>query len=153
MTMTYVLRLATALALLGLTFVGAWILCPAVLADTGLDLWEWPEWQGALSAESERGERLDQDFEDMFSRRKARAWVGGELIAGRLTLPDATRRFFDLTAELEKVQNYAKVNFGGSTDGEARARYVIEFACELLRDEPARAQEVRQRLLAELRRL
>ena len=36
--MTYVLRLATALALLGLTFVGAWILCPAVLADTGLDL-------------------------------------------------------------------------------------------------------------------
>jgi hypothetical protein len=149
--MTHVFRLTTGLALVGLALAAAWWLRPALLEGAGLDLWDLPQWQGALAAESDRGEWLDQSFADLYRRREAKTWVCRELIAGRIPLADAAHRVLDLTTEREKLWKFARLQCSGDTDEECLERYVIEIACDLLKDEPARAEQLRQRLQAEIR--
>jgi hypothetical protein len=151
--MKHLLSLIVVTALVGLSFAGLACLRPALLEEAGLDVWDWPQYQMALLTEADREQELDQSFADLFRRREARAAVGRELIAGRVTLAEATQRILDLTTEADVVRHNARAWYAAATDEENLGRYVIDFACDLLRDEPARARELRQHLLTELRSL
>jgi hypothetical protein len=147
--MYHVLRLTTVAALVGLTLVASRCLYSATLEEAGLDVWAWPRLQRILLAEEERQEFLRQGFADLDRRRKAKIWVCRELIAGRVTLEDAVTRYLDLTVASEQVRRDAGAKYAGCDEQESVRRWVIDFTCDLLRDQPARASAVRRHLLTE----
>jgi hypothetical protein len=151
--MNYLLRLGTIVALVVLAFAGLRCLRSDDLQKVGLDVWQWPHWQFALAAESEREQRLDERFADLNRRQAAKDRIYRELIAGRVPLAQATARIVDLTAEPKYFQKDAILHYEGATDEQRLARAVIDLACELLTNEPSRAREVRRHLLDEVRRM
>jgi hypothetical protein len=148
--MKHLLSLIAVAALVGLAFAGLGCLRPALLEEAGLDVWDWPQYQMALCAETEREQELDQSFADLFRRREAKAAVGRELIAGRVTLAEAAQRIFDLTVDPDMLRANVRKWYAAGTDEENLERFVIDFACDLLQNQSARARELRQQLLAEL---
>jgi hypothetical protein len=147
--MYHLLRLTTVAALVGLVLVAARCLYSATLEEAGLDVWDWPRLQMILHEEAERSESLKQGFDDLDRRREAKIWVCRELIAGRVTLKDAVTRYFDLTVASEQLRKDALAKYAGCDEQESVSRWVIDSTCELLRDQPARANAVRQHLLTE----
>jgi hypothetical protein len=56
----------------------------------------------------------------------------------------------ELPGTTEKMWQDIRNDFPGATAEESMSRRVIEWACDLLAREPARAEALRRRLLAEL---
>ena len=80
----------------------------------------------------------------------AKQQIYRELIAGRLSLPVATARVLDLTTAPEQFRKFSLMHYKDGSNEERLERAVIDFACDMLRNEPARAQEVRTHLLGKL---
>jgi hypothetical protein len=148
--MHHLLRLAGCAAFACLLFTVGCALAPDLLVDLGLDWWNWPKEVGQADAEADRAKELT-------GRRKSLDWqmhrkdqICQELIAGRLSLAEATRQFMELPGTTEKMWQDIRNDFPGATAEESMSRRVIEWACDLLAREPARAEALRRRLLAEL---
>jgi hypothetical protein len=147
--MYHVLRLTTVAALVALTLIAAKCLYTTALEEAGLDVWDWPRLQKIMLAEEERKEFLRQGFADLDRRREAKTWISRELIAGRVTLADAVARYLDLTVASEQVRKDARAKYAECDEQESMRRWVIDFTCDLLHDQPARASAVRRQLLTE----
>jgi len=148
--MSYLLRLAAAVIILGLVVFGACALRRDVLEELGLDVWHWPDWQLALEAQEQREEGLDQRLESVTRRREERIRIGHELIAGRISLADAVCQTWALGGSADNLCWHLKRYTPGSTDDERMGLHVIDWTSELLEDQPERAETFRTRLLAEL---
>jgi hypothetical protein len=135
-------------AVAGLGLVGAAALRPTVLEEVGLDFWDWPRQRQVLDAETERNAELTRGWENALLRDQAKDAICRDLIADRITLADAVRRFREFQLP-DYMWESLRVGYEGATDEERLNRHVIAWSCDLLRKEPDRADALRQRLQRE----
>jgi hypothetical protein len=148
--MSPLLRLAGCAAFLALLLIGGCVLRPDVFVDLGLDWWNWPNELRHADAEAERTKELADRRQTVDWYKDTKDRICRELIAGRLTLAEATRQFMELPGTTEFMWREIRTDFPGATAEESMSRHVIRWACNLLGQEPARAEALRRRLLAEL---
>jgi hypothetical protein len=146
------LRLLVAPALLVALAAGLFCLAPQAFRPLGLDFGDLPALHRRLDESRRRGEELERRRKAVLRRIAAKERVVAELVAGRLTLRQATARFRDLKGELHDVPPPPGLAWGGSA-GEWHCREVMGWADGWLAEHaPARAAAVAARLEAELRR-
>jgi hypothetical protein len=148
--MTSSLRLAACAAVVGLALVGICWLWPALFQADGLNPAETPAWLHLYFGEVERGRELRTRLKAVGRRLDAQARICDELIAGRISLTEAARRVGDLPDPPDHFQELLRTHFAGATDEERLAHCVLQWACEVLVDQPERAQALRRRWEAEL---
>jgi hypothetical protein len=148
--MQHLLRLAGCAAFLALLFIGGCTLAPDLLVELGLDWWNWPQELRQADAEDERARELADHRQAVDGYKDTKDRICRELIAGRLTLAEATRQVMELPGLTEFMRREIRTDFPGATEEESMSRHVIMWACDLLDLEPARAEALRRRLLAEL---
>src|SRR5687767_1238703 len=85
-----VLSLAVASGLLAAVLM---VMSSGQLADLGLDFWNLPQWQRDLEESVRRREDLTRQEERLLNRLAAKQAVIENLIAGRLSLKEATAHF------------------------------------------------------------
>jgi hypothetical protein len=148
--MNSMLRLAGCASFLGLFFVGAYAFCPVVLEDAGLDIAEWIRCRRTFDSETERGEELSQRRQFAVERHLAKNQIARDLIAGKLSLAEAADRFGELPHPPRRMRELLRLYQGSATDEEIMGRHVIDWACTLQENEPARVDALRARLEKEL---
>jgi hypothetical protein len=144
------LRLAGCAAFACLLFLGGCALAPDLLVNLGLDWWNWPQGLQQYDAASERDEELARQGPLALERIKAKDAIARELIAGRLSLAEAVARFRALPHPPRRMRELLRRYHGAGSDEEILRQHVLDWACLLLEGEPARAEALRRRLLAEL---
>ncbi len=147
--MSYALRFLVCLCVVSLLAAGACAVCPALLAEAGLDVWDWPAAGGQLVAEEQRQHDLDQSLEGITRRHAERNRLGRELIAGRLSLAEAVRRTANLGGEPENFRKHLAVVYPGGSHEERLHWYVIDWTCDLVKD-AGQAGVLRARLEQEM---
>jgi hypothetical protein len=145
------LRLAGCASFVGLCFAGAYALFPDAPARGGLDLAECFRCQRAFDSETARCEELERLQRLSRDRMRAKDQIALELIADRLSLTEAARRFEELPDAPAWLWFQLRADYAGVGKEECMCRHVIDWARELLRDHPGRAEALRQRLEEELR--
>ncbi len=148
--MRSMLRLAACAALVAGLVAAAELLFPAWLRDLGLDPAEWWAWQRRIDDQYERERELNRRWAVSAGRDRVKTQICQELIAGRISLREAARRFEELPDPPARLREDLRINFPVGTDAERLSRHVIAWACDL----PERADEVtalRRRLEEELR--
>jgi hypothetical protein len=141
-------------ALLVVALAAAVAVRPDALADLGLDLSDFPDWLRQLDRELERRESLGRQFRIFQAAELAREQATRDVIAGRLALGQAARRFCDLADRPEPAyRELISRHYPAETSDESLCRLVITWARKLLEDEPSRQEEVCRRLDGELREL
>ena len=148
--MRLILRLAGCAAFAGLLITGGCALSPDLFVDLGLDWWNWPKELRQADAEAERAKELMARRQTLDAQMHRKDQLCRALIAGRLTLAEATRQFTELFGTTDVLRRAIRTRFPGATGEESMSRHVIMWACDLLAQEPARADALRRRLLAEL---
>jgi hypothetical protein len=123
---------------------------PDWLADLNLDFWRLPQYEGALQREHQRGENLKELYRAVLARMEAKNAVGQNLVAGRITLAEATHRFRELCAQAPRVLDSIYLSEHGRTNAERLCRHTIGWVKSTLTDRPREARELGRRLEAEL---
>jgi hypothetical protein len=144
------LRLVACAALLSGVYTAVSYLRPALMHECGLEFWELPAWQLRIDAQYDRQRELDRRWQISAARDHEKTQICRELIAGRITLREAARRFAELPDPPERFWEDLRKNFPQGTDPERLCRHVITWACDL----PERADQtdaLRRRLEKELR--
>ena len=67
---------------------------------------------------------------------KAKDAIARELIAGRLSLAEATRQVIEMPGATEFLRRFVRDRFPGATAEESVSRHVIQWTCDLLEREP-----------------
>jgi hypothetical protein len=148
--MTSLLRLAGCAACVGLLLTATCMLRPALFVELGLDVWDWPSGLGQYDAASGRDEQLTRQDQFALERIQAKDAIARELIAGRLSLAEAVARFSALPHPPPQMRELLRRYHGAGSNEEILRQHVLDWACLLLEGEPARAEALRRRLLAEL---
>ena len=148
--MQHLLRLAGCAAFACLLFTVGCALAPDLLVDLGLDWWHWPKQVGEADAAANLAKEVAGRRQALDAQMHRKDQICRELIAGRLTLAEATRQFMELPGTTEFMWREIRTDFPGATAEESMSRHVIVWACDLLEQEPARAEALRRRLDAEL---
>lgn len=125
--------LLTALAAAGLTAR------PALAHEMGLDFWHVPDLRAGMS-DSERRSRELEKAGDVVGRRVAvRRETIEDLLAGRVEIDDAVRRFDELNQAEPWIRERVRDMYPGDTDAEKAGWQLVAH----VRAEPhPRAQEV-----------
>jgi hypothetical protein len=144
-------RLAGCAGFLGLCFAGTYALFPGLPARVGLDFAEWARCQRAIASETDRAEELSRRQLRSRERMRDKDRIALDLIAGRLSLAEAARRFAELPDAPAWLWVQLRVDYAGASKEEGMCRHLIDWACELLWDRPGQAEALRRRLGAELR--
>jgi hypothetical protein len=137
--MIWVPRPLYALAALGLLVLAA-LAWPGLFAALGLDVRRTSADVSYLNRELERSDRLDADRAEAVRRKAARRRLIRDLAAGRLSVPEAAQRFWEIRVaptfflrdHLQKEQ--------GDSDEERLCRHVIGWIPEVLEDRPEEAE-------------
>jgi hypothetical protein len=105
----------------------------------------------STSLEARKDELVREECRRISQRIGAKEAVVLELLAQRLTLREAARRFEQLEAGKSQAQRALwRATTPGETDEERSYRTVLHFVRAEVRDDPVRAGVVWQRLYAEL---
>jgi hypothetical protein len=145
------LRLTFCVALLGLFFLCAPALRRVVPEELCPDPRAWLRCIGEYKAAAERREELKKYIEAMLCREQMWQSIYQELIAGRLTLREAARRYAELPEPPGVYWEQGRPRYPAAGDEAAWCRLVLEDACGLLEGEPERAEALGRRLEAEFR--
>jgi hypothetical protein len=148
--MHWLSRLTVSTLLAGCLLRGVAYVQPDWLADLELDFWRLPEYQQALERERQRADSLQALYQGVLDRSEAKRAVGLELVAGRITLAEATERFRELYAESPGMLDSIYVNAKGRTKAEQLCRHTISWVKSTLHDKPREARELGRRLEAQL---
>jgi hypothetical protein len=146
---SHVLRLAACAAAVAVFFAGAWVTSPALVRDLGLDLWEFPAWQRSLGSQVERKQELVRRWHVAERRDQMKTEICRDLLAGRITLREAARRFDELPEPSDRLREDLRFQYPQGTDEERMCRHVLQWADDLTADEPGRAAESHRRLRGE----
>jgi hypothetical protein len=120
-----------------------------VFVALGLDEWDWANSLRQYDAASQREKDLAGRSQVALEQMRVKDAIAGQLIAGRLSLAEASRQFRELSGTKEFVGRYIHDRFPGVTAEEGLSRYVIEWACVTLPKQPDR-EAFQRRLEAEL---
>lgn len=138
-----------------LIVMGGYQASPESFAACGLDLVNAPYWYSALSASQRKSEELNAKLDTIFARTQAKNDIVRDLIAGRLTVVQATVRFRDLPGLTHDFWVMTTAFERGVSHEERLCRYTIGWVeyyfkqeCETLSVE---AKETMARLNQELR--
>jgi hypothetical protein len=148
--MSPLLRLAGCAAFAGLLLAATCVVRPAAFVNLGLDWWSVPDRLRQSDAEVERTDALTRRWQAAWWRTRTKDRICHALIAGQLTLAEATRQFMELPGTTEAMWQDIRTRYAGATPEASMGRHVIVWACDLLDREPAQAEALRRRLLAEL---
>jgi hypothetical protein len=137
---------------LGCTLGAAFVCVLGMCTTMGLVLEDRERqcWQQVLHQEDARGAKLDRLRDCENARLRAKERICWDLIECRLTLRQAARDIANLPDAPDDLLRVFRENEKGATDEERWCRHVIDWACGLLLDEPARAEALRYGLEAEL---
>lgn len=130
---------------------GALLAHPTLARSVGADVWNVPALNEQVRAAGAEEERLTEDDNDVLRRIAVKEGIVSALIAGRLTLTEATERFAELNAARPAYLPTLRTAYPGDTDQEKFARNVISFA--LPRVPPHERAALSARLEAELRQM
>ncbi len=117
-----VLIAAFALVLVVLAFHPTWA------RAVGADVWNVPALQNQLHAEANEDERLGEEAELVHTRIMIKEGIVTNMLAGRITLAEATERFTVLNASRPRYLDAIRKEYPGATDEEKMARNVIGYA-------------------------
>jgi hypothetical protein len=148
--MDWLFRLTVSTLLVGCLLRGVAYVQPDWLADLDLDFWRLPEYQQALERERQRADSLQVLYQGVLDRSEAKSAVALELVAGRITLAEATERFRKLYAESPGMLDSVYLNTKGRTNAERLCRHTIGWVKSTLNDRPREASELGRRLEAQL---
>jgi hypothetical protein len=121
-------------------------------APWGLDAWDWSGAYSALASEKQRSAALDGFADQLHHAYQAKRAIGADLAAGRLTLPEAVKRFQLLVVHPALFWKALRNNEVGASDEERLCRHVIAWAAIALEEDPGTCEAVIARLEKELRR-
>jgi hypothetical protein len=116
----------------------------------GLDVVEWARCQRILCGEAARTEELARLQGYSLERIRAKDRIAAELAAGRLTLPEAARRFSELPNAPAPLRAQLLAEFEGKSEEECMCRHVIFWACEVIPHQPGETEALHARLEDEL---
>src|SRR5438270_1397813 len=142
--------LAFVLVAAALWLGGAYFCCHASLERVLLELEESRYWQQVQQEEDRRGEEIEVKQRQFHARMQTKDHICRELVEGHLTLTQATRQVAALPDAPPGFWQELRHSEKGDTDEERLYWHVIDWACVLVGDEPARAAALRRRLEAEL---
>jgi hypothetical protein len=128
--------------------VGVLTVHPTLAQSIGADVWNMPALQEQVREAAAEDARLSDEGDDVLRRIAIKDAIVGDLIAGRVTLVEATDRFTALNAARPRYLAALRESFSGATDQEKFARNVISFA--VCRVEPHERAELSSRLETEL---
>jgi hypothetical protein len=139
-------------ALAVLALVVAVAVRTAALADVGFDLSDLPVWLHTIDHELDRREKLLHQLREIHAASLLRTQVSRDLIDGKLSLGEATRRFCELADRPESAyRELLGYLHPAASEEETLCRHVIFWTCKLLEEEPSRQKAVCRRLEIEMR--
>ena len=140
------------LGLLAVLAAVAWT-WPDLLEHCGLDLAAGARCREEQARARQRDEAVARRYAVSLQRTHAKQAIIDDLIAGRLTLVEAARRFILVNETPVICQDDYRAIYPGRSDGEKACRQVLSWVESPLKDiSPGRAEEIRRRLTDELRR-
>jgi hypothetical protein len=138
--MIWVPRPLYALAALGLLVLAA-LAWPGLFAALGLDVRIASEDAAFLDREIERSDQLDAGLEEAMRRNVARRRLIRDLAAGRLSVPEAAQKFWEIrVAPAWFLRDCLLREERGDSDEERLCRHVIRWIWEELQDRPEEAE-------------
>ncbi len=149
--MILVPRPLLALAALGLLGLAA-LTWPGMFAALGIDSRQVPGNNDPLDRALARSDRLDAGLVEARRRTAARHKLLRDLAAGRISVPEAARQFWEVRAAPAAYLRSILQEERGDSDEERLCRHVIRWIREELEDSPAEAERAvaqRERELAE----
>jgi hypothetical protein len=125
-------------------------LFPALAAAVGLDLWNVPAALDAMGQAAALDQRLDEEVLAAQLHAALRDEAAEDVVAGRLTLPEAAARFRRLDADAsEEYRRGWRITMEGASDEERYCRQVIVRVGVVLggrRDAPAVLRRLNRQL-------
>jgi hypothetical protein len=98
---------------------------PAFAEDLGVEFWGGPDWRTRLT-ESERRQRDLESAGAVILRRTAvRTELVNDLIAGRIQIDDAVRRFVELNRSSPETLERVRLTYPGNTHEERAAWQLV----------------------------
>jgi hypothetical protein len=152
--MSHVARLVCCAALVSLPLLVAGAVRPTLLEEFGIDPSGWATSLGNFGYELERQEQLKRQLHEIQTAMQLKSELCRDLIAGRVSLAQTTRRFCELAGRpREEFLELIRREFPGETEEETLCRHVIAWVCNRLDDDPVKQDAVRRRLEAEMQEL
>jgi hypothetical protein len=133
-----------------LCFIGLSAVHDAVLGEILPDPGEWTRILKQLDTETNRDQELTEEMKAVLQRGRLRRQISRDLIDGRLTLREAARRLAGLPELPGRLEETERKHHPAADDEAGLSREAIEWACNLLSDEPDREHALRQKLEKEL---
>jgi hypothetical protein len=125
---------------------------PALVTDLGLDFWNVPALQARLDQDVRHHRELDAKDVEVLRRIEIKEGVIADLIAGRMSLPEATTHFKVLNIGRPDYMTIIRAGYPGATDDERLSRNVLAFVEAHLRCRRANDRSIVERLTRELER-
>jgi hypothetical protein len=138
-------------AAFALTVVVTLAVHPTWAQSIGADVWNMPTLRESVRNAEAEGERLDAEDAEVLSRIRMKESIVTDLVAGRITMAEATDQFTELCAPHPAQMEVIRDRFPGATDREKIAHNVIAFA--LQRVDPDQRDAIASRLENDLRQM
>jgi hypothetical protein len=135
---------------IGLMAFCLWKFGRGPVAEIVANYQETCHWQQVLVESNERALDLAARRDRIQARQKMWQRITGDLIEGQITIHDAAREYARLPDQPPHFAEILQWSEQGATHHERLCRHLIDYASNTLFDDPARQQEVRRRLTAEL---
>lgn len=149
--MIYLLRLTASLLLVGVLTAGCFLIQPAWMSESGLDVWAMPELLRVLHQEECRGAELALKDERLQHSIQVKDKTAADLLAGRITLVAAAERFREAAAEsLPLLCRQLRFQFPRASDDELLYLHVINWTQQCLEHEPQRCRQLTTSLQREM---
>jgi hypothetical protein len=149
LAVSQVLRFSACTAVVAVFLTVAGATRPVLLRDLGLNIWEWPGWQRNLDSQVERKQELMRRWQVSERRDQMKSAICRDLLAGRLTLREAARRFEELPEPSDHLQEDLRFQFPQGTDEERMCLHVLLWAGDLTGPPSADGVEPLRRLREE----
>lgn len=128
--------------------LGPWL--PGWLTAAGLDVWNTPALRRQVDANLRFQAQLDNEIADVQSQIRVKERLAEELIAGRLSLTDATDQFEAMLAAQPRTAKGLRLLYPDvANDRERVARHVVDYTRSRLND-PAERDRLGARMSTEL---
>ncbi|MFO0797679.1 MAG: hypothetical protein U0804_09375 [Gemmataceae bacterium] len=128
--------------------LGPWL--PGWLAAAGLDAWNVPAVRSQMAANLRTQARLDGEIADLQGQIRSKDRLVDELIAGRLSLADATDQFEGMLAMQPRTAHGLRQMYPDvASDRERVARHVMDYTRSRLAD-AAERDRLGARMAAEM---
>lgn len=134
---------AVAVPVAFLVVAGTALADPVLMESMGLDVWEIGRLERELQSHDRRGDELAKELQDTLDLTATNDLIEEDVIAGRLDLPTAAARKWDLNQHRLPYRGHLDLWRKGASYEEKMAH---DLYCRIANRDPATAQSIRDRL-------